>query len=142
MNWSRFRNMRRIVSLLCGPELEPIKKHPWNNNSKPLTYLVDQNPLPCNGRFFFQSCFKRLYSDSCTEEKLKYIDSMEDMYLHCNESFVRVHESIHTENMIQPLGSSISMTNKWKRVTGTLKSGSHSPLLASRLPVLPHSHVL
>jgi hypothetical protein len=42
LNWSRFNNVRRIVSLLCGPELEPIMKHilVWNNNPKPLNYLV------------------------------------------------------------------------------------------------------
>lgn len=62
LNRLRFRNMRRIVSLLYGPELEPIKKHilVGNNNAKPLTYLVGQTSPPCNRRCFFQRHFKRL----------------------------------------------------------------------------------
>jgi hypothetical protein len=42
LNWSRFQNVRRIVSLLCGSELDSIIKHVlvWNNNPNPVTYLV------------------------------------------------------------------------------------------------------
>lgn len=42
LNWSRFENVRRIASVLCKPELDPIIEHVlvWNNNPKPLTYLV------------------------------------------------------------------------------------------------------
>lgn len=42
LNWSRFENVRRIASVLCSPELDPIIEHVlvWNNNPKPLTYLV------------------------------------------------------------------------------------------------------
>ena len=42
LNWSRFTNVRRIVSLLCSPELDPFMKRVlvWNNSPNPLTYLV------------------------------------------------------------------------------------------------------
>ena len=42
LNWSRFPNVRRIVSLLCSPELDSFMKRVlvWNNNPKPLAYLV------------------------------------------------------------------------------------------------------
>lgn len=42
LNWSRFSNVRRIVSLLCSPELDSFMKRVlvWNNNPKPLAYLV------------------------------------------------------------------------------------------------------
>lgn len=42
LNWSRFENVRHIASVLCKPELDPIIEHVlvWNNNPKPLTYLV------------------------------------------------------------------------------------------------------
>ncbi len=42
LNWSRFPNVRRIVSLLCSPELDSFMKRVlvWNNSQKPLTYLV------------------------------------------------------------------------------------------------------
>lgn len=42
LNWSRFPNVRRIVSLLCSPELDSYMKHVlvWNNNPKPLSYSV------------------------------------------------------------------------------------------------------
>lgn len=40
-NWSRFPNVRRILSL-CSPELDSFMKRVlvWNNNPKPLAYLV------------------------------------------------------------------------------------------------------
>jgi hypothetical protein len=42
LNWSQFPNVRRIVSLLCGSELDSFMKRilVWNNSPKPLTYLV------------------------------------------------------------------------------------------------------
>jgi hypothetical protein len=42
LNWSRFENVRRIASVLCKPELDPIIEQVlvWNNNPKPLTFLV------------------------------------------------------------------------------------------------------
>ncbi|KAI0308276.1 hypothetical protein B0F90DRAFT_153385 [Multifurca ochricompacta] len=47
LNWSRFENVRRIVSLLCGSELDLIMKRVlvWNNNPKPLKYLDFYRPL-------------------------------------------------------------------------------------------------
>ena len=42
LNWSRFPNVRRIVTLLCSPELDSFMKRVlvWNNSPKPLAYLV------------------------------------------------------------------------------------------------------
>lgn len=42
LNWQRFENVRRIASILCKPELGPIIEQVlvWNNNPKPLTFLV------------------------------------------------------------------------------------------------------
>lgn len=42
LNWSRFPNVRRIVSHLCSPELDFYMKRVlvWNNSPKPLTYPV------------------------------------------------------------------------------------------------------
>lgn len=42
LNWSRFQNVRRIVSLLCGSELDSIMRHVlvWNNSPEPRTYQV------------------------------------------------------------------------------------------------------
>jgi hypothetical protein len=42
LNWSRFRNVRRVVSLLCSPESDSFMKRilVWNNSPKPLAYAV------------------------------------------------------------------------------------------------------
>ncbi|KAI9444735.1 hypothetical protein H4582DRAFT_1806162 [Lactarius indigo] len=74
LNWSRFENVRRIASVLCKPELNPIVEHVlvWNNNPKSLTYL---DFLPT----------------TCSEEKLQIVNSAENMYffarfLGCSQS--------------------------------------------------------
>ncbi|KAN0133319.1 hypothetical protein V8E53_009043 [Lactarius tabidus] len=65
LNWSRFENVRRIASVLCKPELGPIIEQVlvWNNNPKPLTFL---DFLPT----------------ACSEEKLRIVNSAENMYFH------------------------------------------------------------
>ncbi|KAI9452542.1 hypothetical protein BJY52DRAFT_1292214 [Lactarius psammicola] len=65
LNWSRFENVRRIAFVLCNPELDPIIEHVlvWNNNPKPLTY---SDFLPT----------------TCSEEKLRIVNSAENMYFH------------------------------------------------------------
>ena len=42
LNWSQSPNVRRIVSLLCSPELDSFMKRVlvWNKSPKPLAYLV------------------------------------------------------------------------------------------------------
>ena len=50
LNWSRFPNVRRIVSLLCSSELDSFMKRVlvWNNSLKPLTYQVRDRSTPSN----------------------------------------------------------------------------------------------
>jgi hypothetical protein len=54
LNWSRFQNVQRIVSLFCGSELDSIMKHilVWNSNPKPLTYLVRDASPYCDRTFY------------------------------------------------------------------------------------------
>jgi hypothetical protein len=63
LNWSRFQNVQRIVSLLCSPELDSIMKHVlvWNNNPKPVTYLVRHASLCFYWTFFRQTITRTLY---------------------------------------------------------------------------------
>ena len=82
LNWSRFPNVRRIVSLLCSLGLDSFMKRVlvWNNNPKPLTYLVREcHPLLT---VFFQHRSKDFIPTSCSEEKLEIVNSMENLYFH------------------------------------------------------------
>ncbi|KAF8506627.1 hypothetical protein F5888DRAFT_1603010 [Russula emetica] len=101
LNWSRFPNVRRIVSLLCSPELDSFMKRVlvWNNNPKPLTYL-DFIPI------------------TCSEEKLEIINSMENVYFHarflgCSQSdaeycFVQDDDYLILPEVIQALHARIT----------------------------------
>ncbi|KAI0275142.1 hypothetical protein BC834DRAFT_851333 [Gloeopeniophorella convolvens] len=65
LNWSRFQNVQRIASLLCGSNLNAIVKHVvvWNNNPQSLVYA---DFLPT----------------TCSEEKLQIVNSPENLYFH------------------------------------------------------------
>ena len=82
LNWSRFPNVRRIVSLLCSPELDSFMKRVlvWNNSPKPLTYQVRDRSSPSD--YLFQYHNKDFIPTACSEEKLEIINSMENMYFH------------------------------------------------------------
>ena len=71
LNWSRFQNVQRIVSLLCSPELDSIMKHVlvWNNNPKPVTYLVRHTSL-CFDRTFSDGLSQGLYIDLLFRRKI------------------------------------------------------------------------
>src|SRR6266702_1391984 len=62
LNWSRFENVRRIASVLCKPELDPIIEHVlvWNNNPKPLTYLV-RHMVASSWLFYFIDLNARIF---------------------------------------------------------------------------------
>lgn len=70
LNWSRFKNVRRIVSLLCDPEFEPTMKHVlvWDNNPKPVTIRCAIHPRRVTVASFSQHHCKDIMPNSCTEE--------------------------------------------------------------------------
>jgi hypothetical protein len=73
LNWSRFQNVRRIVSFLCGPKLEPIMKHflVWNNNPKPATDLVRYVSPPCDHPFLLPMLLQEFYAEFLHRGKIK-----------------------------------------------------------------------
>jgi hypothetical protein len=80
LNWSRFQNVQRIASLLCGSELNSIIKYVllWNNNPKPVIYLVRDASLyrrdPASTKDFVPT--------SCSEEKLQIVNPVGNLYFY------------------------------------------------------------
>ena len=73
LNWSQSPNVRRIVSLLCSPELDSFIKRVlvWNKSPKPLAYLVSDITALLPSFKVFQCRSKDFYPDHLFGRKVR-----------------------------------------------------------------------